>query len=490
MEKSFSKRTAELLNTVRAYIISEDLIRQGERVCVGVSGGADSLCLLQVLYLLKEDFGIKVFAFHVNHNLRGCESEADQAFTEAFCKKRDIPLYVYGYDVKKIAKEEKKGIEETGRLLRQKAARLCMKETGAVKTAFAHHKNDSVETMLFNLARGTSLSGLKGIAPKTGDVIRPLLCCTRTEIEEMLTDMKISWRTDGSNLKQDYSRNKIRLSILPLFEKEINARSIEHMSQAASDIAEAEDIIKKIAKEKSEYLTRAAEDGLLIRPEIKNEGRLIGGCIIAEAIGRLTGSLVDIGRDHISAVRELFEKQTGRSVDLPHETAAYRTYEGVVLKKKKAKSEGCEKSESAALMREGIIRFGGFVFETRLIAGPVQSEKIPKKKYTKWFDYDKIKFNCCLRYKQEGDYLRIGKDGGRKKLKKYFIDEKIPEEARDKTVILASENRVFWVVGYRIGECCKVTSETETVIEIQAFREAEYDRDRNEIVTRNPEEAV
>ena len=172
----------KILEFIRKY----QMIRPGDSVCVGFSGGADSVCLLELLYELREELSIRLEAVHVNHNLRGRESDGDQDFAEEFCRKRGIPLHLYSFEVKKMAGNLGCGLEEAGRQARRNAYGDCVRRLGGARIALAHHQNDLAETLLFHLSRGTSLEGMAALRPVRGQVIRPLLCVSRKEIEEEL----------------------------------------------------------------------------------------------------------------------------------------------------------------------------------------------------------------------------------------------------------------------------------------------------------------
>ena len=218
---------------ILAYIRRYHMVEEGDRVCVGLSGGADSLCLLVILQELSEELGIRLQAVHVNHGLRGEESDQDQAFTERLCREREIPLFVYARRVGEIARELGVGTEEAGRLVRQQIYLQCMQEHGSTKIALAHHQNDLAETLLFHLARGTSLRGLGAIRPVSGFLIRPLLCVSRGELEQELRSRGMTWRTDSTNLQDQYTRNCIRHHLIPSLVDEVNAQAVAHMAQAA-----------------------------------------------------------------------------------------------------------------------------------------------------------------------------------------------------------------------------------------------------------------
>ena len=451
------------------FIREKKLAKPGERVCVGLSGGADSVCLLEMLNSLSKKLNISLCAFHVNHCLRGEESDTDELFARHFCEERDIPFKVFRFDVKTLAAKGKKSIEEAGREARRVAAAECIKEFGASKIALAHHMDDSTETFLFNLARGTSLSGLKGISAKNGNIIRPLLIFRRSEIEKELKARGIPWRTDSSNLTDEYSRNKLRLNVLPYFEKNINVESVRHMSEAMRDIEEADLIIRQIATERANTLVSRQNDGVLILNAAANEKRLILGYMIMDALKTLTKNVTDIKRVHIEDISGLLSGETGHFLDLPYNIKAEKMYDGVRLCLKSAKSKEI-KEDSCRIEIGKTAKYSGMSFMTRLIDASVLGGEVPKKQYTKWFDYDKISSEMCLRHRLSGDYIVLDSEGHRKKLKRYFTDEKIPREERDGIVCLADGSKIIWIVGGRISEDCKVSGDTRRILEIRATK--------------------
>ena len=191
---------------VRAFMEQYHMVTAGERVLLGLSGGADSVCLFHLLRELQEPLGFSLLAVHVNHNLRGAEAGRDAAFAENLCREYDVPFYLYSCPVEKIAKEKHLSTEEAGRAARQEVFAACAKEQGAVKIALAHHQDDVAETMLHHLARGTSLAGLASLRPVRGNVIRPLLCVGRKEIRQELESRKCSWCEDSTNAEDAYTR--------------------------------------------------------------------------------------------------------------------------------------------------------------------------------------------------------------------------------------------------------------------------------------------
>ena len=249
---------AKVLDYVKKY----RMIEEKDTIIAGVSGGADSVCLLFMLLQIREQIPFHLAVVHVNHGIREDAGE-DAAYVKELCEKYGLPFYLTEVKLKKYAKEEGLSEEEAGRKIRYRAFEAALKEELALqgiseaenkgKIAVAHNSNDRAETMLFHLFRGTGLTGLSGIKPVNGKIIRPLLCLERREIEEWLDRGDISYRTDSTNVQDIYTRNKIRHHILPYAEEEICRGAVSHMSRAADDLLEAEEYIKKqtfLAKQK------------------------------------------------------------------------------------------------------------------------------------------------------------------------------------------------------------------------------------------------
>lgn len=441
-----------------------------DTVCVGVSGGADSVCLLLLLKELCEELRISVTAFHVNHCLRGSDSDADQDYVRELCASLNVPLREYSYDIKSIAAANKEGLEEAGRRMRREAAEKSACFYSASKIALAHHANDNAETVLFNMARGSSAGGLKGILPVNGNIIRPLLCLERKEIENWLKERGVEWREDITNKETDYSRNMLRNVIIPALEKNINSGAIRHINAAASDMAEAALIVDGIAKDRLARYSERRGDGVLLKNGIMTEYSLVNGAIALMAMESVSGASKDLERIHAFSVVKLFGKQVGRLVGLPYKMSAERVYGGVLIRKNTP--EETREFGEAELMPDTEILYEGLKIKTKLTDVSAVPEKIPKKQYTKWFDYDKIYGHGLFRAGRPGDHIVINSAGGRKKFGKYLTDEKVPREKRKSVICLVSENapgedsEILWVVGMRIGETAKVTPETKRVLEI------------------------
>ena len=462
---------------VRAFMEQYHMVTAGPngRVMLGLSGGADSVCLFHLLRELQEPLGFSLLAVHVNHNLRGAEAGRDAAFAENLCREYDVPFYLYSCPVEKIAKEKHLSTEEAGRAARQEVFAACAKEQRAVKIALAHHQDDVAETMLHHLARGTSLAGLASLRPVRGNVIRPLLCVGRKEIRQELESRKCSWCEDSTNAEDAYTRNGIRHHVLPYLTEEVNPRAAAHMAQTSLDLLETEEYLEQQTDQLMERYASAEKNAVVLRDAVSSEAPLLQRYVIRRVLEQLAGKRKDLTREHLESVRELFEKQVGKSVCLPYGITAVRGYEtlrlekqGVHLKEERKRKSGEEvpipvpagwEEEKSLAFAENPV--------TIVKKTSVFPERIEEKKYTKCFDCDKIKDGLVLRTRRSGDYLRVTAKGGKKKLKDYMIDAKIPKEERDSILLLADGPEIWWVVGYRRGESGRVGEDTKAVLQIQ-----------------------
>ena len=454
-----------MIKKIRNFIEEYHMVEKEDCVLAAVSGGADSVCLLLLLHTLREELGFSLCAVHVEHGIRGEESLRDVRFVEEICKTYGIPCRICHCRAAEYASEKKLTLEEAARELRYRLFRETAEEFGANKTAVAHNQNDCAETMLFHLARGSGLKGLCGIQPVRGQVIRPLLCVSRQEIERYLTEKGQAFCVDRTNQDVLYTRNKIRHQVLPLL-TQINENAVLHMNQAAGVVAEAAELVSRLSAQAAKKYVSSCEDGLCIQQGLLGELPVIQKEVLHHALAEAAGSSKDISNVHVLQLLTLFARQSGKAADFPYGVCARRTYEGLLLV---AGNAGDKQAAVWELPVEGklVLPSYGYEIRTRILQNIPQNEEIPKKIYTKWFDYDKIKGTMRLRTRREQDFLVINREGSRKKLKKYFVDEKIPGYRRDSTLLLADETHILWVIGYRISEDIKVTEHTKRILEIR-----------------------
>ncbi len=458
----------QMIEKVKQYVRQYHMLMPGDTVVAGVSGGADSLCLLFLLKEFAEEIPLRLAVVHVNHGVRE-EAGEDAAYVKQICEKLQVPFFLKEADVEVLAEKQGISVEEAGRNVRYEAFQEVLESlTGGQggKIAVAHTANDRAETMLFHLFRGTGLTGLTGIKPVRGQVIRPLLCLEREEIEQFLKEKEISFCIDRTNNEDTYTRNKIRHHILPYAEEKICEGTVSHMNRTAEMLLETEDFLREQTLRLYKQLTQEAENGTYV--EVKGfleqpgllQKRLLLLCVEKRMAGRR-----DFGAVHIEEMRSLFYKEGNKELSLPYGMFSRREFDKVFIGMQQ-KPGGTAAAEEREVPIPGIVEikeFGVFEFE---VFEYDKSKIIPQKTYTKWFDYDKIIKSLVLRTKKTGDYLTISEALSKKSLKKYFIEEKIPKTERERLYVLADGSHILWVPGYRISQYYKVEPETKKILQV------------------------
>ena len=460
------------IDKIKAVIKDNELIKEGERVVVGVSGGADSVCLLLVL---KEIMPLEcITAVHINHGIRGDEAARDEDFVLQLCKRQGIRLEIRRLDVPLFARDNKISEEEAGRILRYRVFEEIRLLYKADKIAVAHNLNDVAETFLMNLSRGSGITGLTGIKLRSGVLIRPLIKTSREKIEEIVTYLGEGFITDSTNNSLIYTRNRIRKRIIPELE-EVNERAVSHINDACERLEKIEGyIIKEAANAYKSYVTKGKD--IFISNEILTLDEVIIEEVLHKALSEAAGRARDIGGVHISYLLELFSKQVGREIDLPYQVRAFREYKGIRLKGSANKSESGESIQMLPELLlhtedvEGISTVASEEDNIRLTFEDGSVKNLSQNSCIRWFDYDKIAENVMVRFKEEGDFLVISPEGDKKKLKKYFVDSKIPSDKRGGIPLVASGNEVLWIIGYRTGEGTRITKSTKKLLKMEIKR--------------------
>lgn len=454
-----------LTKKAERFIREQKLIAEGERVLAGLSGGADSVCLVAVLCELSGILSFEVGAFHLNHGIRGSEADEDEAFSRALCEGFGIPFFAVREDVPQYAKEHRTGLEEAGRELRYRAAGRLASEKGYDKIALAHQQNDVAETFLFHLFRGSSVPGLASIPAKRGNIIRPLLLCGREEIEAYLAEKGLSYRTDATNQETEYTRNKIRHCILSYAKGHINEGAVRHTAEAAAELSLLKDYLFSEAKELCAQAAETPGEFRLPVAVLEKKHRVLQEEVIHMLLVKAAGSARDITRAHVLAVRGLCFTQSGKQVSLPYGLTAGRSFAELFIKK--AESGGMDAPEKEYLVEVPGEYSVGAAGETMVFCcfPYKKNTEIPKNEYTKWFDYGKIKGALRLRTRREGD--RIGMKQGSKSVKALFTEKKIAREERGKLLLLADDEQILWVPGLRSCDNYRIDETTKTVLEVR-----------------------
>lgn len=460
----------------------------GSSIVVGVSGGADSVCLLFVLLEYAKRVPLKLAAVHINHGLRP-DAGDDAAFVEKLCRQEGIPFFLREVDVNAFAASEKYSAEEAGRILRYRAFREIAAFLSADRIAVAHNGNDQAETIMFHLFRGSGPRGLCGIPPVREEIIRPLLCLQRDEIEGYLKKRGITFCTDNTNLEDDYTRNRIRHYVLPFAQEQVSSGAVAHICHTAELLSEVEEYLEQ---QTEEAVSQCVEvhfsdntgcrecDSFRFLIDVELFGRLHGAIqkrLLLRLIKMLSPGHKNIAAVHVEEVLLLFEKEGNPALNLPFGITAERSYGQVLLcRSKKGAKDGPTDMEVRVELPRGetkrpmVYEMGNFGEAEISVFFLKKGQKIPQNQCTKWFDCDKIMESLVLRFRRTGDFFCIADGHGgmiRKVLKDYMITEKIPRRDRGNVPLLADGNHVLWLTGYRISEYYKINENTKRVLQVK-----------------------
>lgn len=438
--------TEKVLSALKVYSMLENT----EKVIVGFSGGADSLCLLHVLSKLKEELGIELCAAHINHGIRGAEAQRDADFTSLFCEENNIPYKFLKVDCVSQAKANGESLEECGRRLRYSFFEsLCDERT---RIATAHNSNDNSETVIFNIIRGASFNGACGIPPVRGNIIRPLIFCTRREIEGYCNENDLTFVTDSTNLSDDYTRNKIRHLILPVME-EINSAAVNNISSFGVSLKEA-----------SAFITKCAEDGL-------NRAEVTDGVYDVRVLRELDNAVLK------QAVVIAFSRFSGKSLDskkinsvcnLLLTTGRLQLYGDLFAEVLKDKFRFFEMKRHCAFSQIAVdnlpFEYIGTSFNVKIAQYTNNSKKINKLVLDNLIDCDKIVGKISLRTRKEGDKFTFPRRKVTKSLKKLFNELGIPVEKRGDIPVLCDDNGIIWVYSVGVDARCCADDKSSNII--------------------------
>ena len=430
---------------IQQYIIQHQLLSGEKPVVVGISGGADSVALLHILVSL----GYKCIAAHCNFNLRGDESFRDEQFTIDFTKRLQVPLCKISFETNKYAQENRLSVEMAARELRYRWFEELLNTYDADAVAVAHHRDDSVETLLINLTRGSGLTGLTGIKPKNGNVVRPLLCVSREDIYAYIENNGLEYVTDSSNSSDIYTRNFIRLKVIPLLE-EINpsvkaslARTANHLYDASliynHSIEEARKVIIQNNRLSISALLSFPAPATILYEMLKSYGFSRTVC---ESIFTVLDK--DSGKIFYSSTHRLLKDRSDLLIDVlsGEDNRAYLI-----------NLEDDNVDLPVELKPEIVV-----------IKEDYQIEKDRKFAY---FDFDKLSFPLVLRHWQEGDWFVPFGMKGKKKVSDYFSDKKFSLFDKEKTWLLCSGQDVIWIVGERTDNRYRIEKTTKRVLKLK-----------------------
>jgi len=493
---------SKVINFIQRY----SLISPGEVVIVGVSGGADSVCLLHVLTKWQKGLGIKLHVAHLNHQLRGVESEADAEYVSDLAGSLGIPTTIDRQDVAAYKIERNCSIEEAARELRYAFLARVAREVGANRIAIGHTKDDQVETILMHILRGTGITGLCGLAPcspmaydsqgtswpasplslraKRSNllVIRPLLDITREETTSYCQEHQLAPRIDSSNLSLSFFRNRLRLQLLPLL-RQYNPGVDQALLRLADIAKEDNAVIEQQASELWEEVARQENNTIYLdRTQIASLPIALQRQLLRAAVTRLAGDARDIEARHIEAARSLLNKPVGKIISLPHGFICQGGYDEIVIVStaKQSQLPPCPFPPLAGefpLKVPGETVFPGWKVISSIVRGRVDSlslrgalsagEATCQSNLVADFDFHKAGTELFVRQRRPGDKFQPLGMNMPKKLREFMVDAKIPRSWRGDIPIVCSPQQIIWVVGWRIDDRVKVTEASKEILHLE-----------------------
>jgi len=438
------------------------MLLKGDRVLVALSGGPDSVCLLSILEELRAKYSLDICVAHFNHKLRGEAAERDARFAERLARQKGLPFAISSADVGAYAERQRLSTEDAGRRLRYEFLLRSSLSLGTNRVAVGHTADDQAETMLMRLIRGAGPDGLAGIPPvrplgSSGEptIIRPLINAWRSDIMRYVRSRKLRYRKDVSNESPEYLRNKIRLELLPLLQREYNPRIKERLASAAASLAVANDFVRTEAGLITGEIVIEARPGWVVfdarllaalHPELRKR-------ILSQLVSRAKPDASMLEAVHYDEADALLRAVSGK-LDMPGKLRLEISGGTGLVSESRRRSTPPSKSFAVLIGGPTLIRELDVLVTTKLmpkIASPPRLVRLCTSK-RQYFDLDAVRYPLEIRVRRPGDSFSPLGTRGTKKLKNFFIDKKIPRFLRDHIPLLLSNGRIMWVMGYAIDK--------------------------------------
>ncbi len=472
-----TEKNLSIEQRVFGFIRKNRLVSRGDCLLLAVSGGPDSVCLLNIMLSLREKLSISLHIAHLDHQLRGEESEADAAYVSELAKRFDIPLTVSKADVNSYRNQNRLSLEEAAREMRYNFLVETAAAIGAADVAIGHTLDDQVETIMLHIIRGSGIHGLVGLNPKTNrllnghqvNIIRPLLEISRTETQQYCLENNLAARYDSTNLSLAPLRNRIRHKLLPEIKK-YNPGFVESLLRtsaiAADEIAfldsELEKVWESVVKEQNDSV-------ILDKDEFDALPNALKRHLLRATIKNLLGTLKDIEERHVEEIIGVSIKQAGKYINLPYGLIFAVEYGRYLLG-----SDTTVLCPFPEIAGESAVNIPGETFISGWRIEASVSENVssfePENEFTAYLDIDKCGDNLAVRSRLEGDRFQPLGFGTPKRLNRFMIDLKIPQDWRKRVPLVCCDEQVVWVAGYRIDDRYKVTADTKRVLKIEFRR--------------------
>ena len=435
----------EILNINKKY----NLIENNDTIVVGFSGGPDSVFLVEMLKKLQDFIKFKIYLVHINHLLRGEDADSDENFSFEYAKKNNLEIFIKRIPVKEIAKELGKTLEEVGREERYKFFSEIYEKVGANKIATAHNKDDQIETFLFRLTRGTSLQGLEGIKTKNNNIIRPISEIYKKDILEYLNKNEIQYKIDKTNFENEFTRNSIRLDLIPFIEERYNIKFKDKIFSLIEEIRENNqnnslnlsdytDSKNRILLEKIKFLSNFDRKNLL-------------GLFLNE-------KNIEVNRNKIDEINSLIKSNGTKKIDLNKTYRIVKNYTHLYIEEKREDNTINNSTIQLKIPSEQV--FNNFKISVEI----AKNLDIPKEKNQYLLDtlYNDI---IEVRYRKEGDRIFLDENHS-KKIKEIFIEQKIPKDIRDRIPIFLYNNNIFWIYNVKKAYIPRIVQDISKLVKV------------------------
>jgi len=465
----------KFIERVKRTIEKYNMLAKEDTVLVGVSGGPDSVALLYILNLLKEQYALKLYVAHVNHMFRGEEANKEAQFVAKLAADWGIDYEIYERDVPALAKAKGLSPEDAGHKVRKKIYEELREKIGAKKLALGHHADDRAETVLLHLVQGTGLDGLASMPPKYGWIIRPLAEVSKKDIANFCKENNLLYCLDPSNAKPVYLRNKIRLNLLPYLKEELNPQIVETLLKLENIVIEENNYVEEqVDNVFQQVLKKHEKDKLILHlKEFREQHIAIQRRIVRKVYKILRPWLQNLGYTHVEQVINISKANEGfKELNLPDQILVKKNYTSLEfwdLEKHK---------ENAANKFDSYFNWhipGNLNLPLQqIILKSYYTETIPEtgKDYNKIVvDASKIQSPLVVRKRQPGDRIQPLGMSGSKKLKDFFIDRKVDKNQRDLIPVVCSGNDIIWLPGLMMSEIFKVTSRTKYYLNLEMVKD-------------------
>jgi len=448
-----------LEQNITKFISDNKLIESNDKLLLALSGGADSVFALTFLTKFQSKYNIQICALHVNHSLRGDESDGDEKFCKELCENLNIEFYSEKVDVKTLSKIEKLSIEEAARNIRYKKLNEYLKISGSNKIVTAHNLDDNTETVLLNLFRGSGLKGLSGIPVKRDNIIRPFLSARKEEIIEYLNANNIRFRIDSTNMQSEFKRNYLRNEIIPKIRENINPKVDNNVLKFSQIIKNAELVLNELVNDNiSKFITYGYNE-LFVSKEIKT----VPDHLIGEAIRQSIEEQFDVSIDYddFINVQNLVELQVGSKVDLSQNLEAISEREYLLIRKRIDREDSVAEME---LFFNSQIDFGGNIIGCDEVN--LDEVQLSDNKSVEFIDAENFTEPFIVRKWKSGDKFNPLGLKGTKNVSDFLTENKIPTSSRSGQLVLLNKGKIIWMVGYRIDESVKISNKTKKAMKL------------------------